>query len=143
MLTPTRGQRKRNSPPRIIQRKVSMKLAKRLGLFPMQDEHETGNNGVGVARPGADTDGECREPEPGSDPRVLALEGADRVHQRATGGTIPVGGTGIGRAEVPGFSKKRAGIGAGVCAEDDRVQRSADHAVDSGISGSWRGTAPG
>jgi hypothetical protein len=37
----------------------------------MQDEHEKGNNGVGVARPGADTDAKCREPEPGSDPRVL------------------------------------------------------------------------
>src|SRR5436853_4055545 len=91
---------------RISQRKMSIKLANRLGMFPMRDEHETGNNGVGVARPGADTDAECREPEPGSNPRVFAIQRADRVHQRRAGGTIPVGGTGIGGAEVSGFKKK-------------------------------------
>ena len=36
----------------------------------MQDEHETGKNGVGMERPGADTDAECREPEPGTNPGV-------------------------------------------------------------------------
>jgi hypothetical protein len=36
----------------------------------MQDEHETGKNGVGVARLGASADVECREPEPGTDPGV-------------------------------------------------------------------------
>src|SRR4051812_8370969 len=111
---------------------MSMKLIHRLRRFPMQDEHEKGNNGVGVARPGADTDADCRKPEPGSDPRVFAVERADRVQQRWAGGAIPVGGAGIGRAEVPGFRKKRAGPGPGVRTESDWVERSADHAVDTG-----------
>src|SRR5439155_1684736 len=59
---------------RIVQRKMSMKLAKWRERFPMQDEHEKGKNGVGVARPGASVYAECREPEPGSDPRVFTVE---------------------------------------------------------------------
>src|ERR1043166_4690616 len=101
---------------RIVQRKMSMKLAKWQGLFPMQDEHEKGNNGVGVARPGEDTNAECREPEPGSDPRVFAVERADRVQQRRAGGSIPGDGAGIGWAEGPGGGQERAGLGAGVTA---------------------------
>ena len=46
-------------------------LANWLGRFSTQDEQEKGNNGLGVARPGADTDAKCREPAPGSDPRIL------------------------------------------------------------------------
>jgi hypothetical protein len=45
----------------------------------MQDEHETGKNGVGVARPGASAHEECREPQPGTDPRVFQVERTDRV----------------------------------------------------------------
>src|SRR5712692_11885948 len=64
---------------RIIQYKMSMKRAKWLGRFPMQDEHETGKNGVGVARPGASAYAECREPKPGSDPGVSPIKPTDRV----------------------------------------------------------------
>ena len=45
----------------------------------MQDEHETGKNGVGVARPGASANVECREPQPGTDPGVFEVEPAHRV----------------------------------------------------------------
>src|ERR1051326_1506548 len=83
---------------RIVQCKMSMKLTNWIRRFPMQDEHETGKNGVGVARSGADTDAKCREPEPGSDPRVFTVARADRVQQRRAGRTIPVGGGGIGGA---------------------------------------------
>ena len=121
---------------------MSMKLVNWLGRFPMEDEHENGNNGVGVARPGADTDAECREPEPGSDPRVFVVERADRVQQWRAGGTIPVGGAGIGGAEVPKFGKRRAGLGTGLPAESDRIERGADHAVDPGVSRLRRNTAP-
>ena len=95
-----------------------------------------------MARPGASVYAECREPEPGSDPRVFTVERGDRVHQRRAGRTIPVGGTGIGRAEVRGFRKRRAGIGAGLPAESDRIERGAKHAVDPGVSRSRRGTRP-
>src|SRR5207249_593691 len=101
---------KAGCPIRIVQRKMSMKLAKWRERFPMQDEHEKGKNGVGVARPGASVYAECREPEPGSDPRVFTVERGDRVHQRRAGRTIPVGGRGIGRAEVRGCRKRRGGI---------------------------------
>src|SRR6516162_4150285 len=79
---------------RIIQRKMSMKDGNREGRFLMQDEHETGKNGVGVARPGADTDAECRGPEPGPNPRVSTQQRADRVRRQRAGRTIPE----IGRA---------------------------------------------
>ena len=75
----------------------------------------------GVARLGANTDAECREPEPGLDPRVLAVE--------------PIEFTSGGREEaylwverVLGAQKyqERAGRGAGLPAESDRIQRGAD-----------------
>src|SRR5579872_5585085 len=138
--SPIRG----NAPlgSRIVQRKMSMKVANRPGRFPMQDEHEKGKNGVGVARSGADTDAKCREPEPGSDPTVFTVQRADRVRQQRAGRTIPVGGASIGGAEVPGVRKGRAGIGAGLSAESDGVERGAEHAVDPGVSGSRRRTRP-
>ena len=80
----------------------------------MQDEHEQGNNGVGVARPGADADAEGREPEPGSDRRVLTVERADRVHQRPARRTIPVGVERVLAARKYGSWKLEAGPGAGV-----------------------------
>jgi transposase InsO family protein len=58
---------------------MSMKRAPRPGRFPMQDEHENGKDGVGVAWPGASTDGESREPQPGTDPGVSEVERTDRV----------------------------------------------------------------
>ena len=89
---------------------MSMKVANRLGRFPMQDEHEKGKNGVGVARPGADTDGKCREPEPGSDPRVFAVKRADRVQQRRARRTISVGGADVGRAQYGELGKGERGL---------------------------------
>src|SRR5579864_6618228 len=121
---------------------MSMKLASWTGQFPMQNEHEKGKNGVGVARPGADTDAKCREPEPGSDPRVLTVERADRVHQRGAGGTLPVGGAGISGAEVRGVKETRAGMGAGLRAESDGVERGAEHTGHPGVSGSRCGARP-
>ena len=60
--------------------------------FPMQDEHETGKNGVGVARPGASAYAECREPEPGTDPGVSQVEPIDRVYGMWAGREIRLGG---------------------------------------------------
>ena len=77
-----------------------MKLASWLGRFLMQDEHEKGNNGVGAPRPGADTDAECREPVPGADPGVFAVERADRVHWRRAGRALRLGGARVGGAEL-------------------------------------------
>src|SRR5579872_4829605 len=121
---------------------MSMKRAPSWRAFPIQDEHERGKNGVGVARPGADTDAECRKPEPGSDPGIFAVEGADRVQQRWAGGTQPVGGASIGGAELREAREARAGIGASLRAESNGVKRGADHAVDPRVSGSWCGTSP-
>src|SRR5579864_976684 len=101
---------------------MSMKLASWTGQFPMQDEHETGKNGVGVARPGADTDAECREPKPGSDPRVLTVERADRVHQRGAGRALRVGGARAGGAEVRQVGETGTRPGAGLRAESERVE---------------------
>src|ERR1035441_6158415 len=58
---------------RIIQYKMSMKLWRGLEPFPMQDEHEKGKNGVGVARPGASANVECREPQPRSSAEATTL----------------------------------------------------------------------
>src|ERR1041385_2716550 len=63
---------------RIVQRKMSMKLAKWRERCPMQDEHEKVKNRVGVARPGASVYAECREPQPGTDPRLSQIERTDR-----------------------------------------------------------------
>src|ERR1041385_1941039 len=99
VLSRSSGPCRSSGSSRIVQRKMSMKLASGVGRFPTQEEHEKGKNGVGVARPGADTDAKCREPEPGSDPRVFTVEQADRVQQTRAGRTIPVGGAGVGRSE--------------------------------------------
>src|ERR1035441_3076944 len=64
---------------RIIQYKMSMKLWRGLEPFPMQDEHEKGKNGVGVARPGASANVERRKPQPGTDPGVSEVDPDRRV----------------------------------------------------------------
>src|SRR5664279_5486238 len=64
---------------RIFQYKMSMKRAVWAGRFPIQDEHEIGEDGVGVARPDASAHEECREPEPGTDSRICRVERSDRV----------------------------------------------------------------
>src|SRR5690242_11783379 len=47
-------------------------MSMKAGLFPMQDEHETGDGrGVGMQRADARTDAECQTREPGADPGVL------------------------------------------------------------------------
>ena len=72
----------------------------------MQDEHETGKNGVGVARLGASAHVECREPEPGTDPGVSQVEPRDRVCGVRTEREIPLGG---GRAEGAGLRQVEQG----------------------------------
>src|SRR6516164_3573681 len=121
---------------------MSMIIRNRKGRFLMQDEHETKKNGVGVARPGADTDAECREPEPGTDPRVFTKQRADRVRGRWTGGPLRVGGTGAGGAEVWAVEEGRARLGAGLRAESDRAERVADHALDPRLSGTRQSATP-
>src|SRR5205823_5289925 len=83
---------------RIVQCKMSMKLANWVERFPMQDEHEKRKNGVGVARPGASVHEECREPEPGTDRRVSQVERTDRVCGLWEEGKVRLGGA---RTEGP------------------------------------------
>src|SRR5580700_11268226 len=84
--------RKAQSGSRIVQYKMSMKRGQGGERFPMQDEHEKGKNGVGVARPDASANDECREPEPGTDPGVSQVEPADRVCGVPTKGEVRLGG---------------------------------------------------
>src|SRR5215831_16420409 len=121
---------------------MSMKARSRGRRFPMQDEHETGKNGVGVARPGADTDAECREPEPGTNPRVSTKQRADPVRGRGSVRALQLGGSAAGRAELWGVRQGRAGPGAGLRAENDGVERGADHALDPGVFGSRQSASP-
>ncbi|MBV8844425.1 MAG: P-loop NTPase, partial [Bryobacterales bacterium] len=64
-----------NDALRIIQCKMSMKS----DLFPMQDEHGTGRSEVGMLRPDAGADAECRTAHPGADPGVSGFQPWDRV----------------------------------------------------------------
>src|SRR6266567_5696046 len=109
---------------RIIQCKMSMKRAKRLGRFPMQDEHETGKNGVGAARLGASAHVECREPEPGTDPGVSQVEPRDRVCGVRTEREIPLGG---GRAE--GAGPRQVEQGGARCSASLRGESDGDEHV--------------
>src|SRR5229473_2616781 len=68
--------------------------------YPTQDEHESGNNGVGVARPGASADAECREPKPGTDSGVSQVQPAHRVWGLRTEREIRLGGARAGGAEL-------------------------------------------
>src|SRR5688500_1935927 len=100
---------------RIVQRKMSMKLVKWVVRFPMQDEHETTKNGVGVARPGASAYVECREPKPGTDPGVSQVEPSDRVCGLWAKREVCLGGAGAGGAELRGDMQAGARRGEVVC----------------------------
>src|SRR2546430_15780887 len=100
------------SAPRIIQRKMSMKVGKGRGRFPMQDAHENGNNGVGMARPGASAHEECRGPGPGTDPGVSPNEPTDRVRGMRTDGEVRLGGRWAASADLGQVEQRRAGCSA-------------------------------
>lgn len=111
----------------------------------MQDEHETGKNGVGVARLGASAHVECREPEPGTDPGVSQVEPRDRVCGVRTEGEIPLGG---GRAEGAGLrqvEQRGARCSASLRGESDGDEHVADDAINPRVSrsrGGEDGTVP-
>src|ERR1039458_3948604 len=115
---------------RIVQHKMSMKLAKWLERFPMQDEHETGKNGVGVARPGASANVECREPQPGTDPGVFEVEPAHRVCGVWAEREIRLGGARVGGAALPGFGQEGARCSASLCGESDGDECGADRSEE-------------
>src|SRR6185369_11607458 len=125
--------------PRIVQCKMSTNLAVRPLRFPMQDEHESGKNEVGVARPGASTHVECREPQPRTDPRVSGRKRTDRVCGVWPGRKVRMGG---GRAEGPGLwrvGQAGARRRPGVCGESYGNERVSGDAIDPWVSGSRDG----
>src|SRR5664279_2547120 len=124
---------------------MSMKRAEWPGRFPMQDEHETGKNGVGMARPGASADVECREPKPGTDPGVPQVESTDRVCRMRTKREVRLGGRSAGSTELCQVEQGPTRRGAGLPGESDRVERVADDAIDPRIprpGGSEGGAVP-
>src|SRR5262249_31190824 len=121
-----------------IQRKMSMKLVQSLRWFPMQDEHEIEEDGVGVARPGASAHEKCREPEPGTDPGVSAVEPTNRVCGGWARGEVRLGGRGVKKADLRGVGQTTTGCGASVCGKGDRAERVADDAIDPQICGPIR-----
>jgi len=124
---------------RIVQCKMSTNLAVRPLRFPMQDEHESGKNEVGVARPGASTHVECREPQPRTDPRVSGRKRTDRVCGVWPGRKVRLGG---GRAEGPGLwrvGQAGARRRPGVCGESYGNERVSGDAIDPWVSGSRDG----
>src|SRR5262245_42171586 len=70
--------------------------------FQCKMSMKRGGMGLGVARPGADTDAECREPEPGTNPRVSTKQRADPVRGRGSVRALRLGGSAAGRAELWG-----------------------------------------
>src|SRR5580700_187123 len=124
---------------RIVQYKMSMKRGQGGERFPMQDEHEKGKNGVGVARPDASANDECREPEPGTDPGVSQVEPADRVCGVPTKGEVRLGGARAGGAELRRAGQGGARCGARLRGKSDGDERVADDAIDPRISGQRSG----
>src|SRR5688572_8370041 len=118
---------------------MSMKLVKWVVRFPMQDEHETTKNGVGVARPGASAYVECREPKPGTDPGVSQVEPSDRVCGLWAKREVCLGGAGAGGAELRGVMQAGARSGASVCGKGDGDERGADDSINPGVSRPWGG----
>src|SRR2546423_11680340 len=114
---------------------MSMKVGKGRGRFPMQDEHENGNNGVGMARPGASAHEECRGPEPGTDPGVSPIEPTDRVRGMRTEGEIRLGGGCAASAELWQVEQGGAGCSASLRGKSNGDERGADDATDPRVSG--------
>ena len=126
--------RKPDPPVRIIQYKMSMKTCQWGIRFLMQDEHENGEDEVGVARPGASANAECREPEPGTDWRVSPIEPAHRVYRMRPEREVRLGGTGAEGAELRRIGQAGTRRGAGLCGESGGDERVVDDALDSPIS---------
>ena len=113
---------------------MSMKLAERPGRFPMQDEHENGNNGVGMARPGASAHAECREPKPGTDSGVSQVQPAHRVCGLWAEREIRLDRARAGGAELRRAGPAGARCGASLCGKSDGDERVANDAINPGVS---------
>src|SRR6185369_1516454 len=118
---------------------MSMKLELRLGRFLIQDEHETGEDGIGVARPDASAYVECRELKPGTDPRIPRVERTDRVRRVWAEREVCVGGAGFEGAELWRFEQTGAGSSARLRGENDGDECVADYAIDPLVSRSGVG----
>jgi hypothetical protein len=105
----------------------------------MQDEHEKGKNGVGVARPGASAYEECREPEPRTDPGVSQVEPGDRVCRVWTSREVCVGGGGAEGAELRQVEQAGARCSASVRGKSDGDKHVADDAINPRVSRSRHG----
>jgi hypothetical protein len=89
---------------------MSLKAVKRPERFPMQDEHERRKNGIGVARPGASADVECREPQPGADSGVSQIERTDRICRVWAEREVRLGGARAGAQNYGELGKQERGV---------------------------------
>src|SRR5580700_347664 len=109
---------------------MSMKVANGLGQFPMQDEHEKGKNGVGMAWQGASANVECRGPEPGTDPGISQIERSDGVCRVWARGGIRLGGALVEGAALRRIGQRRARSSASLCEKSNRDERGSDDTAD-------------
>src|ERR1051325_722696 len=113
---------------------MSMKLAKWRGRVPMQNEHEKRKNRGGGGGPGASVYAECREPQPGTDPRLSQIERTDRFRGVWAGREIRLGRVCAATAELRRVEQAGPGRSARLFGKSDGDERGADDAIDTGVS---------
>ena len=84
----------------------------------MQDEHESGEGGVGMLAY-ADTHGKCRESKSKEDPGVFGLQPRDRVYGGRARGDLRLGRAGAGSAGV--WEAEEEGTGGLIRAYEGKV----------------------
>src|ERR1035437_6328821 len=116
---------------RIVQCKMSMKPE----LIPMQHEHETGCGEMGMLRPDASEDAECRTFKPRTNPGVSGIERRNRVRRARADADLRLDRTRSGSARVRPTQQEGARVNSRLHRENDGAEPGADHTVNPNVSG--------
>src|ERR1019366_4339717 len=120
---------------RIVQCKMSMKPE----LIPMQHEHETGCGEMGMLRPDASEDAECRTFKPRTNPGVSGIERRNRVRRARADADLRLDRTRSGSARVRPTQQEGARVNSRLHRENDGAEPGADHTVNPNVSGHREG----
>jgi len=105
----------------------------------MQDDTENGGGRVGMLRPGADTNAECRDAESGSDQRVPEAERRHRVCGPKPVRDLRLGAACSGGPRVRGAGQETKGRRSGVPEQGDGIERAPNGAADRDVPGERSG----